>query len=496
MEGGLPGSLMETNETIYPKLIGNWIANEEVAARCDATFEKICPASEEVLAQVARSGTDDVQAAIESSRAAFKDWSQLNVIERAGFLRESVKLIEQSKMELAHLVSAECGKSLKESIGEVGAVIECGTFFAGEGRRYTGETIPSGAPNRVVRLERRSIGTGALFTPYNNPAACVAWKLYPSILCGNTIVMKSHEYTPAVPIWFAKLFKKVGLPSGVFSVVQGFGAEVGKPLVEDDRIDFISFTGSSKTASSIVAASAPRLAKVSIEAGGKNPYIVCDDANIEHAVDTCISCSFVDAGQRCAASSRIILFDKIYDRFKERLIWKLSRIKIGVSDDATYGAIISKKRLDAILAAIDGAVDSGAKIIYGGGRVDSPGYFLEPCILEDVAPKQAIACEEIFGPVICLFRVSNIDEAIELANDSAYGLVGAIHTSDMRIAHKFTSEFDGGLARVNGPTNGSEPHMPFGGSGLSGNGWREPGTKALDFYADWKQITYDFIPSS
>ncbi|MFC1612277.1 aldehyde dehydrogenase family protein, partial [Patescibacteria group bacterium] len=381
------------------------------------------------------------------------------------------------------------------ALGEVSAAMECGLFMAGEARRFHGQNLMTATPNRSAQLVRDSIGPGALLVPFNNPMASVAWKTFPALLCGNTVVLKSHEYTPYTAVWFAKLLKEAGLPHGVFSVLQGFGEDVGAPLVSNNKIEFVSFTGSSSTASSIIKATADRLAKVSIEAGGKNPIIVCDDADLESAVSIAVSSAFVDAGQRCAAASRIIIFDSIYEKFKEMFLEKVKNLKVGINDSDDFGAIISEKRLNEILGSIDGAVERGAVILSGGKRMDRAGYFISPTVLESVSPDDELSQNEIFGPVVVLYKARDFNEAIELANNSKYKLSGAIQTSNINRGQEFIKQYRAGVARVNGPTYGSEPHMPFGGLGLSGNGWREPGEKALDFYSEWKQISIDHDPN-
>ncbi|MBI2640540.1 MAG: aldehyde dehydrogenase [Candidatus Sungbacteria bacterium] len=484
----------------YPKRALNWIDNKEVKPASRKFFAKINPATGKEMAQVARGDKRDVEKAVKSAERAYEGWSQTLVIKRAEILREAVLKIRERKEELAEIVALESGKSKKDALGEVGAAVECGFFFAGEGRRYSGEVLTSAVSNRHVELIRQSIGIGALITPFNNPAAGVAWKLFPALLCGNTVVLKSHEYTPYVAIWYAKIFKEVGLPTGVLSVVQGLGREVGAPLVEDPRVAFVSFTGSVKTGQLIIKATASRLAKVSIEAGGKNPFVVCDDADLEKAAAIAVQAAFVDAGQRCAAASRIIVFDKVYEKFKKLFLGKVAKLKVGTSDNDDFGAIISEKRLQEILKSVRGALKRKAALFSGGNRLiddaHRAGYFMEPTVLERVSPKDEISCKELFGPVVILYRIKNFEEAVRLANDSDFKLTGAIHTQSIHRAQEFIRRYNAGVVRVNGPTHGSEPHMPFGGVGLSGNGWREPGTKALDFYSEWKQVSIDHDPST
>lgn len=480
----------------YPEKIFHFIDNKDVKPTSKKFFPKINPATGEIFSMVARGDGRDVEKALKLADGAYGPWSSIPVIKRAEILREAVFLIRVKKEELVDIVSKESGKSRKDAALEVGAAIECGFFFAGEGRRYSGEILQSTVLNRLIYMIRQSIGVGVLITPFNNPSAGIAWKLFPALLCGNTVVIKSHEYTPYVAIWYAKIFKEVGLPSGVISILQGLGAEVGAPLVEDRRVKFVSMTGSVETGKKILKLTASRLVKVSIEAGGKNPFVVCDDADLEKAASLAVVSAFVDGGQRCAAASRIIVFDKVYKEFKKLFLAKVCGLKVGTSDTDDYGAIISEKRLKEILVDLKRAENLSAVFLSGGSRLEGEthrgGYFIAPTVLERVSPQDEISRKELFGPVVILYRAKNFDEALRIANDSEFKLTGAIHTSSIHRAQEFIKRYEAGVVRVNGPTHGSEPHMPFGGVGLSGNGWREPGNKALDFYSEWKQVSVEY----
>ena len=475
----------------YPKLVTHWIGGREVEGDLNYFFDKLNPATGEKLGDVVKGTLDDVNVAIEKSVQAFSAWSRLAVSERSEILKKAVKLIDERKQELAEIVSQECGKSLKDSLGEVNAAVACGSFIANAADSFEPEVLKSNNPSRTVSLVRMPIGVSLLITPFNNPSASVAWKVFPALFCGNTVIIKSHEDTPYVAVWFAKVFKEAGLPDGVLSVIQGAGSDVGSALVADGRVALISFTGSFQTGRLVIKNSADRLAKVSIEAGGKNPFVVCDDANIDWAVNLSVESAFVDGGQRCAAASRVIVFESVYEEFKEKFLTAVSKLKVGVTEDSNYGAIISEKRLNQILGYVDRARERGVKVLTGGQRVIGQGFFVEPTVLEGASLKDEVSCDEIFGPVVNLYKVKNLDEAIDLANATAFGLSGAIHTKDEKSAQKFIAGYRSGVVRVNGPTHGSEPNMPFGGIGLSGNGWREPGLKAFDFYADWRQISID-----
>lgn len=473
----------------------HWIANTEVAPSGGDFFDKISPANGNVLARVAQGNIEDVEKALCAAQDGMNVWSAYSVIRRADVIRDAVLLMRTRREELERIVARESGKSSRASRGEVDAALECGFFFAGEGRRYGGKVVESVVPGRHIRIVRQTIGIGVLITPFNNPAAGIAWKLFPALLCGNAVIIKSHERTPAIALWYARIFKDAGLPCGVLSVLQGSGAEIGVALVQSPKIRFISFTGSVVAARAILTLSAKTLAKVSVETGGKNAFVVCDDADIPKAVRCAIEGAFVDAGQRCAATSRIIIMDAVYEQFKELFLREISAITVGLEDNDMYGAIVGEDRLASLEEAIQGAKQRGANIICGGKRVTvgalSKGFFMEPTVLENLGVNDPIWSEELFGPVVVLQRARDFHDAIRLVNTTEFKLTSAVHTKSMDRAQAFIDSVNVGVVRINGPTHGSEPHVPFGGIGISGNGWREPGEKALDFYSEWKQVSVD-----
>ncbi len=326
----------------------------------------------------------------------------------------------------------------------------------------------------------------------------MAWKVFPALLCGNSVVLKAAEDTPATAWYFSKLAHEVGLPPGVLNVVQGYGREAGEPLVADPGVDVVSFTGSTAVGRQIAAITGQRLAKVSLELGGKNPLVVCDDADLESAANWVLLSAFSNAGQRCASGSRIIIFESVYDRFREMLIERTKELKVGPNDDDDLGPVINEKQLSNMLSAIQEAQQKGAVVLSGGQRLTDDshanGFYLAPTLIENADPKDDISTVELFGPITCLYRVNNFQEALQLANDSPYGLTSCIHTLNFNRAMEFTQKVQSGVAVVNGGTFGSEPHMPFGGLKQSGNGTREPGTEALDVYSDLKNIIINIDP--
>jgi aldehyde dehydrogenase (NAD+) len=359
--------------------------------------------------------------------------------------------------------------------------------------------MTSPSPNRWGRTARAPIGVCAAIMPFNSPLAGVAWKAFPALVCGNAVVAKSHELTPHTAAAFGGVLKDAGLPAGVYSVVQGLGPEVGAALVDDPRVGIVSFTGSVPTGKAIQqrVSARPVLAKVCLELGGKNPLVVCDDADLTVAAEHAVASAFIDAGQRCAAGSRIIVFDRVYDAFRDAMLERTTRVKVGSGQQDDCGPVISRASLGRLLAAVEAAAARGARVLTGGHAVAAlaPGYYMAPTILEHVAHDDPISQQEQFGPITCLYRVRDFDEAVAMANATAFGLTGAIHTFNSNRIEQFIARYRAGLVSINGPTYGAGPHMPFGGVKNSGNGFREPGTEALDVYCEWKTVVVNHDPA-
>jgi aldehyde dehydrogenase (NAD+) len=472
--------------------IGNVIAGEERPAASGASFEKLAPASGEVLSLVARSDAADVEAAVAAAADAQPAWADRTVEERGRVLRRIAQLLERDREQIAAVVSAETGKSPKDAKGETDGAIELGYFIAGEGRRFYGRTMPSATPNRQAQTVRQPLGVAGLIIAANTPIANVAWKVFPALLCGNAAVLKAPEDTPQTALHFARLAAEAGLPAGVLNVVQGYGAEAGQPLVEDPRVAVVSFTGSTEVGRMIARVAGERLAKVCLELGGKNPLVVCDDAALEKAAEAAALSAFSNAGQRCAAGSRLIVFDAVYDRFRELLLERTRAQRVGPGDEHDFGPVINERQLENMVAAVERAKEAGATVVAGGERLRGPGYdggfYMAPTVVEDVAVDAEISCTELFGPITTLHRVGGFEEALAVANASPYGLTAAIWTSSIHRGQEFARRVVAGGVQVNGPTYGFEPHVPFGGQRDSGTGWREPGTEALDVYSDWKTV--------
>jgi acyl-CoA reductase-like NAD-dependent aldehyde dehydrogenase len=478
------------------RTVGNVIAGEERAAGSGASFEKLAPATGEVLSRVARSDRSDTQAAVAAAAQAQPAWAVRTVEGRGRLLRRIAQLLERDREEVAQVVSEETGKSPKDARGETDGAIELGYFMAGEGRRFYGRTMPSAVPNRQAMTVRQPLGVAGLIIAANTPIANVAWKVFPALLCGNAAVLKASEDAPETALVFARLAAEAGLPPGVLNVVQGYGEEAGQPLVEDPRVAVVSFTGSTAVGRMIARVAGERLAKVCLELGGKNPLVVCDDADLEQAAEAAALSAFSNAGQRCAAGSRLIVFDAVYERFRELLLERTRAQKVGPDDEHDFGPVINERQLEQMLTAVAQAKAAGATVITGGERLPMPGFYIAPTIVEGAAADSEISCTELFGPITTLHRVRDFEEALTVANASPYGLTAAVWTNSVHRTQEFVLRVVAGGVQVNGPTYGFEPHVPFGGVRDSGTGWREPGTEALDVYSDWKTVYVTHDPAA
>jgi aldehyde dehydrogenase (NAD+) len=452
---------------VIPEQVPNHVDGKDAPAASGEWLDKHRPADGSLLCRLARSAAEDVDAAVAAARGAQPDWAARTVVSRGELCRELALALREQRKELSEAVAAETGKSLELARGETDAAIEMGFFVAGEGRRSYGRTTTASMEHRTVMSVRQPVGVAGLVISFNTPLPNVAWKVFPAILCGNTCVLKPSEHTPASAYHFATLCCEVGLPQGVLNVVQGLGPEAGAALVEHPGVDLLSFTGSAKTGRWVNETGARRLAKVCLELGGKNALVVCDDADLGSAVRWALASAFSNAGQRCASASRIVVFDQVYEAFRDRF----------VAEAAGYdaGPVISEAAVERLVAA-------------GAERIDRPGFWIAPTVLEDVAPDAAVSCAELFGPVTILYRVGGFEEALALVNDSPYGLTAAIHTANVHRAMRFAEQVQAGVVVVNGGTHGSEPHMGFGGVKQSGTGWREAGVEALDVYSEWKYV--------
>ncbi len=481
-----------------PKTVLNWIDGKECETITGETFGKLSPVSGKEICRVARSRAEDVQNAVQVARRVQPGWADSTPVHRGDLLHEIAQAMRKYQEEIATIVSTETGMSLSQALGETGGAIALAEFMAGEGRRLYGRTTTSAVPNKYAMVIRQPLGVAGLIIAANTPIANVAWKVFPALICGNTAVLKAAEDTPATAWIVGRIAQEVGLPPGVLNIIQGYGEEAGAPLVANPEVDVISFTGSTAVGRQIAEVAGRRLAKVSLELGGKNPLVVCDDADLENANNWVLLSAFNNAGQRCASGSRIIIFDSVYEKFRDMLVEQTKKLKVGPGDDDDFGPVINEEQLSNMLAAVDRAREKGAVILTGGHRLTDEqhrdGFYMAPTIIENVDPQDEISTTEIFGPITCLYRVKDFAEALNLANDSPYGLTSCIHTRSIHRAVEFAQKIQAGVAMVNGGTYGSEPHMPFGGLKQSGNGTREPGTEALDVYSDLKDVYINIDP--
>ncbi|MEA5572011.1 aldehyde dehydrogenase family protein [Calothrix sp. UHCC 0171] len=466
------------------------------------TLESRNPAyKSEIVATFPRSTIADVNQAVESARQAYKTWRKVPAPARAEYVFLVGELLIQHKEELAQLISREMGKPLTEARGDIQEGIDCAFYSAGEGRRLFGQTTPSEMPNKFAMTVRTPIGVCALITPWNFPIAIPCWKAMPALVCGNTIILKPAEDTPACATKLIEIFAAAGFPPGVVNLLHGVGEEVGKALVEHADVNLVSFTGSSATGSQVGEICGRTHKRVCLEMGGKNAQIVMEDADLELALDGAIWGAFGTTGQRCTATSRLILHRDIKAQFTAMLWERTKKLRLGAGYDADteIAAIINERQLQRVSEYMDIAREEGANILIGGevaveGALKE-GYFFKPTILDNVTPQMRVAREEIFGPVVALMEVSSFEDAIAILNDTNYGLSSSIYTRDINRAFAAMRDIEAGITYINGPTIGAEVHLPFGGVKQTGNGHREAGSAAIDTFTEWKTVYVDFSGS-
>ena len=474
--------------------IPNWINGQEARPANNLWLDKFNPHSGELLCYVADSSATDVHDAITAAGNAFSLWSELTPIKRGQVLSNIVASMKRRSDELADCIALETGKPPQDAKGEVGGGILQAEYFAGEGMRLYGRSLTSGTPGKHSHTVRQPRGIAGLIVPANTPIANICWKTFPALICGNTVVLKAAEDSPRIANLFAQLAKEAGLPDGVFNVVQGQGQSAGAALVEDSRVAVISFTGSTNVGRWIAEVAGKRLARISLELGGKNSLVVCDDADLDQAVHWASLSAFSNAGQRCASGSRVLVFKDIYDSFRDKFVAKAKSLKLGVSAGCDLGPVINKRQQLNILSAIETAKVEGGRVLCGGAAPTnqemSNGYYVQPTVIEGLQRSAELSCKEVFGPVATLHPVEDLADALKLANSTDYGLTAAIHTRSVDRAMWFAQRVRAGVVNINIGTFGSEPHMPFGGFGASGNGTREPGVEALDVYSELKNISF------
>ena len=426
-----------------------------------------------------------VDEAVQAARRALPAWALSLPAQRAEMLQRIANALAERKDALGELLAREEGKTLPEAIGEVGRAAQIFGFFAGECLRGAGELLPSVRPGVAVEITREPVGVCALITPWNFPIAIPAWKIAPALAHGNCVVFKPAELVPASAVALARIIEAAGVPRGVFNLVLGAGA-VGAALVNHPGVDAVSFTGSQATGAAVAAATLPRLARVQLEMGGKNPQLVLDDADLDVAVNVCVQSAFFSTGQRCTAASRLIVTEGIYPRLVAALTARTAALKVGHALQAgtEIGPVADERQLAKDLNAIAAARAAGATLACGGQLLqrEHRGHYLAPALFVDTTPEMAINRDEIFGPVASVLRVRDYDEALAVANDTPFGLSAGIATSSLKYASHFKRHAQAGMVMVNLPTAGVDYHVPFGGRKGSSHGPREQGRMAAEFY--------------
>ncbi len=484
-----------------PETYKNYIAGRWVKPMSGAMLENRNPAdTRELVGLFPASNSEDVAAAVSAAREALPKWKATPAPKRAEILFKLARILVERKEEFAADMTREMGKVLKESRGDVQEAIDMTFYTAGEGRRLHGYTTPSELPDKFAMCVRQPVGICSLITPWNFPMAIPSWKMMPALICGNSLVIKPAEDTPLSTVNLVKAAEEAGVPAGVINLVMGAGGEAGAALTVHPDIRLVSFTGSTETGR-IVAGNAARGDKIcSLEMGGKNVIIVMEDGDLDLAAEGAVWGAFGTSGQRCTASSRIVVHKKVYKKFVEKITERARSLKIGngLNSRVEMGPVINQEAVDKILsyAEIGKNVD-GATLRLGGARLEKGdlkhGFFIEPTIFTDVAPRMTIAQEEIFGPVLSIIPCRDLDDAIEIGNGVKYGLSSSIYTQDVNRAFKAMEHMNTGIFYVNSSTIGAEVHLPFGGTKATGNGHREGAmATSLDIFSEWKAIYVDY----
>ncbi len=499
-ENGRQKAATRVSATTNVKTYRNYIGGEWTPSASGETFENLNPANtRDVVGRFALSTKEDVDCAVDAARNAFNSWRRTPAPRRAEILFRLGEILIRNKNQYAADMTREMGKVLKETGGDVQEAIDCTYYTAGEGRRLHGFTTPAEMPDKFAMCVRQPVGLCGLITPWNFPMAIPSWKLIPALVCGNTVVIKPAEDTPLSTINLVKACEEAGIPAGVVNIVTGYGEAAGAPITNHEALRLISFTGSTETGRIVASACAERNAICSLEMGGKNVIIVMDDADVDLAIEGAVWGAFGTSGQRCTASSRLIVHKKIYKQFVQKLIARAGRLRVGDGSHAQtdMGPVINADAVHKIMGYIEiGEREDGATLACGGKRLDkgahAHGYFIEPTVFADVAPTMRVAQEEIFGPVTSVIPTNSLDEAVEIANGVRYGLSAAIYTKDVNRAFHAMNEMYTGIFYINASTIGAEVHLPFGGTKATGNGHREAGTQVLDIFTEWKSVYVDY----
>lgn len=476
-------------------LVKNYIGGVWVESRSGETFDTINPATLAVIASVAKSSADDVNAAVAAAKSAYSAWRLTPAPRRGEILFKLAQVLTERKEPLSRLMTQEMGKPLAETRGDVQEAIDMAYYMGGEGRRLKGYTAPVEMPNKFGMALRDSVGVVGLITPWNFPVAVPSWKMLPALVAGNTIVWKPSEETPASSALFLESFIEAGIPAGVLNLVQGYG-DAGAALTTHPDVRILSFTGSTTTGLNVYSKAAALGKKVTLEMGGKNAIIVLDDANLDLAVDAITWSAYGTTGQRCTATSRLIVQSGIRSKLTDALVAKAQTLVVGngLDDGVNLGPLVNQKALEKVSGYMSVAQTDGAKLLIGGARdtAAGAGFFFQPTLFGDVAPSMRIAQEEIFGPVLSMIEVRSLEHAVEVNNNTAYGLSSSIFTENVNKAFQAIRDLTTGIVYINHGTTGAEIQFPFGGTRGTGNGMREAGQAGLDSFTEWKSVYVDF----
>ncbi len=478
--------------------IHNFIAGKWIPARSGQTFDTRNPATGHLIAQCADSNADDINDAVAAARDAFESWHRLPAPRRGELLYRVAERLLHDKEPLAHALTSEMGKVLVEGRGDIQEAIDMAYYMGGEGRRQFGHIAPSELPNKSAYAIREPLGVVGLITPWNFPMAIPAWKSFPALMMGNTVVLKPSPDTPYTAALFVKTLEETGVPPGVVNLVMGSAPDLGATLVKHPNVALISFTGSKATGGKVAVDAATHYKRVALEMGGKNAIIVMEDADLELAVEGILWSAFGTTGQRCTACSRLIVHASVKERLVSMLLERMSKLRVGDGLDPAIdvGPLINKTQLDRVHKLVQVGVQEGAQLRAGGHTLTEGNYgagnFFAPTLFDNVTPTMRIATEEIFGPVLSVLEIHSLEEAIRVNNSVEYGLSSSLYTQDINRAQHAMRELQSGIVYINAGTIGSEVHLPFGGIKDTGNGHREAGQAALDTFSEWKSIYVDY----
>lgn len=477
----------------------NFIDGEWIESSSSRMVENVNPANtDDVLGTIRQATRDEARNAVEAASQAFRAWRATPAPTRGKIVARAARLMEEHKEELAQLLTREEGKTIAESRGELQRSINVAEFCAGESRRMNGETIQSELPSNFAYTIKQPLGVVACVTPWNFPVAIPVWKVAPALVAGNTVVFKPASLTPATAVRIVEIFAEAGIPKGVLNLILGSGSDAGDEIINHPAVKAVSFTGSNQVGIRLYEEVSRRGAKVQCEMGGKNPVVVLEDADLDLAVESTAQGAFGSSGQRCTATSRVIVLNEVADEFVSRIVRRAESMRIGAGHDPSteMGPSVDENQFKTVLSYIDIGREDGAELKCGGTRAEGDGldkgYFVRPAVFDHVTPDMRIAREEVFGPVLSVLRVKDFDEAMRVANDSDYGLSSSIFSNDAVRIFRFVDEIETGMTHINSPTTGGEAHIPFGGIKATGIGDREQGSTALDFYTELKVVYVDY----